>query len=329
MHTAFTSLASHLNHPTRAIYFIFVFSFNTDHVIHFSNSTVDDTTHDTFEGAARGLGTVSGNKEFGLRMQEPALFRTACRLRALFVTLILHGAPAAELQEQCQHDITKDYFMHLTPEDACTTAYREFDLRLQKHDGSKVSVGLPVVTHVTNETDHAKFQIIPSVQADYANDQEPFMTYEQRAVYDAILAAVQTKPSQEFMVDAKAGTGKTFTEKIIAACLRCEGKILLIVASSGIAAFPLPGGWTAYSMFCLPLDDGNLPCCVCSIPTDSQRADCLRACDFIIWDEVPMVHRFSVQALDLTLQDIMKSKKPFGAKCVIFSGDMRQTGPIV
>lgn len=42
-----------------------------------------------------------------------------------------------------------------------------------------------------------------------------------------------------------------------------------------------------------------------------------------------MAHRFSVEALDLTLQDLMKDKQLFGSKCAIFSGDVRQTEPTV
>ena len=50
------------------------------------------------------------------------------------------------------------------------------------------------------------------------------------------------------MIDAAAGTGKFHTEKVIAARLRGEGFTDLIVASTGITALQLPGGWTAHSM---------------------------------------------------------------------------------
>lgn len=57
-----------------------------------------------------------------------------------------------------------------------------------------------------------------------------------------------------FMKDAPTGTGKTFTEKVICAELRARGKLVLCVASTGIAAFQLPGGWTAHSMSILPFE---------------------------------------------------------------------------
>ncbi|CAN1790709.1 ATP-dependent DNA helicase PIF1 [Linum perenne] len=55
----------------------------------------------------------------------------------------------------------------------------------------------------------------------------------------------------------------------------------------------------------------------------------------IVWDEAPMVHRLSFEAVDRTLCDIMNTPtegpnyKPFGGKTVILGGDFRQTLPIV
>ena len=53
------------------------------------------------------------------------------------------------------------------------------------------------------------------------------------------------------MIDAPAGTGKTFTEKVIAASLRGDGKTVLAVASTGTAALQLPvaGPRTQCSIF--------------------------------------------------------------------------------
>lgn len=42
-----------------------------------------------------------------------------------------------------------------------------------------------------------------------------------------------------------------------------------------------------------------------------------------------MSHRFSVEALTLTLQDLMDNTLLMGGKTVLFSGDLRQIGPVV
>ena len=42
-----------------------------------------------------------------------------------------------------------------------------------------------------------------------------------------------------------------------------------------------------------------------------------------------MTHRYCVEALDRTLRDLTKIYTIFGGKTILFSGDWRQTGPIV
>ena len=48
-----------------------------------------------------------------------------------------------------------------------------------------------------------------------------------------------------------------------------------------------------------------------------------------------MMHRYQLEALDLTLRDVMKTvdpnleKKPFGGKVVVLAGDFRQTLPVL
>ena len=50
---------------------------------------------------------------------------------------------------------------------------------------------------------------------------------------------------------------------------------------------------------------------------------------FIVWDEIPMSHRFSVEALHLTLKDLMGNNIIMGGKNISLSGDLRQIGPVV
>ena len=132
------------------------------------------------------------------------------------------------------------------------------------------------------------------------------------------------------MIDAPAGTGETYTETVICAHLRSMSKLVLCVASTGIAGLQLPGGWTAHSMFKLPLvEEKNVSGATCNISAETQRTEVLRKCDLIVWDEIPMSHRFSVEALNLTLQDLMGNTKLMGGKTVLLSGDLRQIGPVV
>lgn len=86
------------------------------------------------------------------------------------------------------------------------------------------------------------------------------------------------------MIDAPAGTGKTYSENIICAQLRSAGKLVLCVASTGIAGLQFHVGWAAHSMFKLPLEERNGSGAMCNIAAESQRADVLRKCDLIAWD---------------------------------------------
>ncbi|KAG2055082.1 hypothetical protein BDR06DRAFT_825015, partial [Suillus hirtellus] len=74
---------------------------------------------------------------------------------------------------------------------------------------------------------------------------------EQRAVFDAVVNdAMQhndQRPGHAYFVHSTGGCGKTYLCKLIASKIRAEGKIVLCVASSGIASLLLPGGRTAHS----------------------------------------------------------------------------------
>lgn len=136
-----------------------------------------------------------------------------------------------------------------------------------------------------------------------------------------------------FFVYGSGGTGKTFLWKTIIACLRADGRIVLAVASSGIASMLLPGGRTAHSKFKIPinLDDSS----TCDISKQSSLADLLCKDDLIIWDEAPMIHRNALEAFEKSLRDILSTdstapnKNIFGGKTIFLGGDFRQTLPVV
>lgn len=73
----------------------------------------------------------------------------------------------------------------------------------------------------------------------------------------------------------------------------------------------------------------------CDIKTGSTLANVLSKVDLIIWDEAPMAHRHTFEALDRTLRDILSvgdetaQTKPFGGKTVLLGGDFRQILPVI
>ncbi|KAG2345172.1 hypothetical protein BDR05DRAFT_832317, partial [Suillus weaverae] len=80
---------------------------------------------------------------------------------------------------------------------------------------------------------------------------------EQRVVFDVVVDDAmhcnEQRPGHAYFVHSAGGCGKTYLCKLIASKLRAEGKIVLCVASSGIASLLLPGGCTAHSRFKIPI----------------------------------------------------------------------------
>ena len=102
---------------------------------------------------------------------------------------------------------------------------------------------------------------------------------------------------------------------------------MLNVASTGLAAQNLLGGRTAHSRFKIPIpiqEDST-----CSIKVQSDLARLIKETKLIIWDEIFSCHRYNVEAVDRTLQDIMQSEELFGGKVVCLAGNPRQTLPVV
>jgi ATP-dependent exoDNAse (exonuclease V) alpha subunit len=157
------------------------------------------------------------------------------------------------------------------------------------------------------------------------------MNVNQRAAFEAVMGSVENKEGKLFFISGPAGTGKTFCYKTLCHAICSQGKIVLCVASSGIAALLLRGGRTAHSMFKIPIDIKENS--TCNISPQSQLAEVIRQTDLIIWDEIPMQHRYCAEAVNRTLQDIFKLKEEddtqFGKITVVFGGDFQQILPVV
>nr|GEU89582.1 DNA helicase [Tanacetum cinerariifolium] len=162
--------------------------------------------------------------------------------------------------------------------------------------------------------------------------------YEQKTIYDLIINANLNNRQELIFVYGHGETGKTFLWKAIISTLRSQEKIVLAVASSGIASLLLPSGRTAHSRFkfSLELTEESL----CRVTKNSQLGKLLADTDLIIWglladtdliiwDEALMNDRRCFEALDRTLRDILgQSSFLFGCKSILLCGHFRQTLPV-
>ncbi len=152
---------------------------------------------------------------------------------------------------------------------------------------------------------------------------------EQLYAFNYIVNAILSSSHGFFFVSGYGGTGKTFLWNSIVAHLRAQKKIVLTVASSGVASLLLPGGRTAHSRFKIPcdLDDGA----ICDIKRGSMcmLSELIELTSLVIWDEALMTHRIAFEALDRTFRDLLSvhspnaTNPPFGGKIVILGGDLR------
>ncbi|KAG2633546.1 hypothetical protein PVAP13_2NG263703 [Panicum virgatum] len=156
---------------------------------------------------------------------------------------------------------------------------------------------------------------------------------DQKNVFDVITERVPSGSAGFFFVCGHGGTVKTFLWNAIIARLRSEKKIVLAVASSGVASLLLPRGRTAHSRFKIPFDITEAA--TCSVKRGTMLAELIQVAALIIWDEAPMTHRRCFEALDRTMRDILSEHNPanallpFGGMPVVLGRDFRQILPVV
>jgi hypothetical protein len=122
---------------------------------------------------------------------------------------------------------------------------------------------------------------------------------EQLSNFTEIIDHVINRNRRVFLVDGPGGTSKTFLYKFLIVTIHAEGLIAVATATSGIAASIMPGGRTAHSIFkiLIKINDGS----ICKFSKQSDMADLLDRAALIIWDEVAMTKRQSVETLDRSL----------------------------
>ena len=107
-----------------------------------------------------------------------------------------------------------------------------------------------------------------------------------------------------FFIYAAGGCGKTFLCNTIAAEVRRRGQVALCVASSGIAALLLDGGRTSHSRFKISLSIHEDS--VAGLKHNSYIFPVLQQTKVIIWDEIPMQHKYDIDAVNQCLRDLLE-----------------------
>ncbi|XP_059311363.1 ATP-dependent DNA helicase PIF1-like [Lycium ferocissimum] len=314
--------------------------------------TINGVPHKTYKEACYALGLLEDDKEWNDCLAEAACWASGNELRNLFVTILIHCqvSDSYKLWRTNYGILSEDIIslqrkrfqlkeLQLTEKQVEAYTLFEIESILRKMGKSLKDIdGLPLPdSALMNETGNR----LINEELDYdkgalkkVHDKSFALLNDcQKSAYEAILTSVEKEEGRLFFINGHGGTGKTFLWNTIISKLRSQSKIVLPVATSGIAALLLPNGRTAHSRFHIPLDISAES--TCEIRQGSQLAELLLKTSLIIWDEAPMANKFCFEALDRTLRDILRVKyenssdKPFGGLTVVFGGDFRQILPVI
>ncbi|KAI8557126.1 hypothetical protein RHMOL_Rhmol05G0311100 [Rhododendron molle] len=306
--------------------------------------TVENVVHHTFKEACVARGLLEDDDEWVQCLQEAAVMKTGYQLRRLFSIILMQCSPIHPyaLWKQFSVHICDDLaykirtlFAISNPSEAQIEDYGLYLLNHLLQESGKTLLDFPPMPQ-PNENwsaivgnrlilEHRQLQI--EAQQAHAPFNVHYLNSGQNTAYNAITSSVFENKGTMFFLNGGAGTGKTFLYNTIAGKCRSLGHIVVSVASSGIASLLLTGGRTAHSTFCIPLD--VMEDSFCGFKKQSIQAELFRETKLIIWDEVPMQHRYCVEAIDRTLRDICDNDKPFGGITIVLGGDFRQILPVV
>jgi hypothetical protein len=305
----------------------------------------------TFQLACKALGLLGDDKEWSDAFGEAIPTTSSPQLRQLFVNIIMfcEVADPNSLFDQFWH------FMHDDIEYRLRSSFSMLNLRLSNDElRNYVLYELETTFNAsaTSLKDHKlpmpNGRLMDEVRnkllreeldydlAELRNNHSlaiPHLNPCQKNIYDSVITSILQNKQALIFVHGHGGTRKTFLWHKIINRVRSEGLILPVVASSGIASFLLLGGRTSHSRFKIPLEVNENS--TCEIKHNTHLSRLLEMTSLIVWDEAPMNNRFYFEALDRSLQDILKTldgrrlNNPFGGKSILLGGDFRQILPVI
>ncbi|CAN1781976.1 hypothetical protein LINPERHAP1_LOCUS15628 [Linum perenne] len=302
--------------------------------------TLNGIVYDNYQHTCQAMGLLSSDNEWDLVMSEVSRWAHPAIIRSMFVSLLIfcQVADPSKLLANWWESVSEDFahrkqqldsieFTQPQPIQLYDELLTNLDYLLHSYSLSlkhfKLPHPMPTVAREQNYNNIlTHFQYDKQTEASKSQKYYASLNSDQIRAYSSIMDAIETKKGKLFFSHGHGGTGKTFL-------YNCG--ISLVVASSGIAATLLPDGVTAHSRFKIPLEIDNLS--TCTVKKGSDVAELLKSATLIVWDEAPMIHKLSFEAVDRTMCDIMnmplsgENYVPFGGKFVLLGGDFRQTLP--
>ncbi|KAM0832333.1 hypothetical protein ACQ4PT_064970 [Festuca glaucescens] len=313
--------------------------------------TYNGTVYGSFKDACTARGLLGDDTEWYYAFDEALEWGMGNQLRQLFVAMILYCGVLDEnvffekywtyLAEDIQYRIRSslhDASYTVPVDELRNMLLDELAVVFAKNGSSISNHALPLKTVDANDL------IVNNMVSDElsqdcetliktAETMQQQLNEDQKVAFKTIVGKVRDGKPGFFFVSGQGGTGKTFLWNAMVAYLRGYKRIVLTVASSGVASLLLPGGRTAHSRFKIPIDLENDG--VCDIRRGTMLCSLIEAASLIIWDEALMTHRKCFEALDRSLRDVLSANDPllaelpFGGKVVVLGGDLRQILPVI
>jgi hypothetical protein len=227
--------------------------------------TVAGTVHSSFHAAAVEAGLFHNSNEGFYAMQEAVCcFYTPFQLRFLFSRIILEGYPATPLWTQFQTDLTQDY-VHSTQslQRGTDRALQSLADLLRDSSRSLSAYGLPEPNHLSGELmdELCRFEERRPQLQSTSQMMIDSLKPGQRRIFDSILDDVlrhETNPlfnPSPWFIEGKPGRGKTYLVDALAARLRGQGLIVLLVGTTALAATLYEAGRTGHNLFRIPVTE--------------------------------------------------------------------------
>ena len=308
--------------------------------------TINGQVYETYKDTCETRGLLEDDGEWLQCLREAALMQTGSQLRNLFIIILLHCAPVrpGHLWEQTKMHLCDDlqyqliHRLHMPePTEEQVYDYGLYLIQLNLRKNGKHLDDFADMPRPHMDWDIRVGNQLIAEQLNYDLDQlhqivengVPTLNDEQRELYDAILDYVDLGEGhgKACFVHSAGGGGKMYVCNLIAAAVCAKGKIVLCVASSGIASLLLSGGCTAHSCFKIPIPIHEASSC--NIKKGDVWHELLCQTSLIIWDEVPMQHQNVIECVDHSLHDLLDRDEDFDGITVLFGGDFQQTLPVI
>jgi hypothetical protein len=309
--------------------------------------TFQGVLYPTFREACIAYGLTEDDNEWCQCLEEAKHMAVGRQMHQLFVTILKDCAPAnpRALWDTFRQDICDDLKHHPVFHDRDAEPLEEEiqDYGLYLIDQLLIKAEkclqdwdcLPQVTgdwgtllqnlnpFIAEQRDYN-----PQKQAHLAEQHIATLNPDQCSAFDKITSAVTNRTGEIFFLHGPGGTGKTYVYNTLCYHLRSDMKIVICVASSGIAAILLKGGRTVHLCFKVPISLHMAS--FCTIFQNTELAALIQQADLVIWDKALMQHRHIMEAVDRSFRDLCHSPdKPFGGLTIVFGGDFQQILPVI